>query len=111
MSRAEAVQQFQYNTTQIAAEGWIYQLNPSPAGTNSVHDQSDANQKTSRPIGYIDFSTWVTETSNIMDWNVWYSYETGRHRPSLPRLAQIADALSTDERPVKVCLFEIDEAA
>ena len=54
-----------YNTTQIAAEGWVYQANPTPAGTNAVHNQTDANMAASFPIAVYDFSTWYTETDNI----------------------------------------------
>lgn len=59
-----------YNTTQIAAEGWIYAANPTPAGTNSVHNQTDANMAASLPIAVVDFSTWITETDNIMSTGV-----------------------------------------
>lgn len=59
------------NVTVIAAELWLYQLNPSAAGTNAVHDQSDANMKTSRAFAIIDFSTWHTETSNMISFGMY----------------------------------------
>lgn len=65
------------NTTQIAAEGWLYAANPTPAGTNSVHNQTDANVVAALPIAVIDFSTWYTETDNIMSTGVWRGMPLG----------------------------------
>jgi hypothetical protein len=53
------------NLTIISAELWLYQVNPTAAGTNSVHDLSDANAQTARPMGVIDFNSWRTTTSNM----------------------------------------------
>ena len=54
-----------YNTTQIAAELNLYQVNPVPAGTNSVWNQTDANEAASRPGPVVDFTVWKTQTDNI----------------------------------------------
>jgi hypothetical protein len=53
------------NTTQIAAEGWIYAVNPTPAGTNAVHNLSDANQAAGRPVAVVQFNNWFINTDNI----------------------------------------------
>jgi len=39
-------------------------------------------------------------------WNTWWRWEAGIFKPSLTKLANVADALE-----VKVCLFEDEEAA
>jgi len=51
--------------TIIAAELWLYQINPTPAGTNAVHNLSDANNEAARPMGVIDFNSWRTTTDNM----------------------------------------------
>lgn len=56
---------FSNNLTIISAALWLYQVNPTAAGTNAVHDQSDANNESSRPFGAIYFTNWQTSTSNM----------------------------------------------
>jgi hypothetical protein len=59
------------NLTVISAELWLYQINPTAAGTNAVHNQTDANNETSRPMGVIDFNTWRTTTDNMQSTGVY----------------------------------------
>jgi transcriptional regulator with XRE-family HTH domain len=47
----------------------------------------------------------MADRANVT-WNTWWRYEAGTFKPSLTKLARIADALE-----VKVCLFEENEAA
>ena len=47
----------------------------------------------------------MAERANVT-WNTWWRWEAGIFKPSLTKLANVADALE-----VKVCLFEDEEAA
>lgn len=53
------------NLTIISAQAWLYQVNPTAASANSAHDQTDAQNEDSYPLGVIDFNQWRTTASNM----------------------------------------------
>lgn len=62
------------NLTVISAEMWLYQVNPTAAGTNAVHDQSDANAESSRQIGAVQFISWYASTSNMWSYGTYAGF-------------------------------------